>query len=73
MGNAPFPYDSKYPILLFKDHYFVKLLVLDAHEKFGHNFFNDTITELRSEYYIPNFVTCRKYEEKSYKYPLKGN
>ena len=44
--------DTKYPILLPRDHYLTKLIVLGAHEKVYHNKVKDTLNELRSKFWI---------------------
>jgi len=80
MANSHLPDKTKFPILLTNEHYFSKLLVLQAHKDVGHNGASDTLTELRSEYFIPkgrSFVRktiypctiCRKTEGKCYRYP----
>ncbi len=47
------PFDSRYPILLSKDHPLTKLVILDAHEKRGHGTgIEHLLTELRSRFWI---------------------
>ena len=53
MGNSPLPESTKFPIVLYIRHYLVKLLVIDAHIKVGHNGASETLTEIRAEYFIP--------------------
>ena len=44
--------DTKYPILLPRDHYLTKLIVLGAHERVYHNKVKDILNELRSKFWI---------------------
>ena len=80
LGKAVIPYEAKYPILLCKEHYLSKLLIMDAHKKVGHNGVRETLNELRTFCYIPKvkqFIkkiiyqcsVCTKHEGKAYKYP----
>ena len=80
LGNAPVPYETKYPILLTKDSYLCELLIWDAHKSVGHNGIRETLNELRTKYWIPkirqsirkiihNCNICRRYEGQAYKYP----
>jgi len=52
IGNADLPCTTKYPILLSKEHYLATLIVLDAHNRVMHNGVKETLTEVRSKYYI---------------------
>ena len=80
MGKAPIPEQAKFPILLNTEHYFVKLMVLEAHKNVGHMGTSDTLAEIRSRFFIPkgrSFVRrilfacglCKKHEGKCYPYP----
>ena len=47
------PYDTKYPILLPKNHHLTRLVVLDAHETLGHGSgIEHTLTQLRGRFWI---------------------
>ena len=47
------PYDTKYPILLPKNHHLTRLVVLDAHETLGHGSgIEHTLTQLRVRFWI---------------------
>ncbi|CAB4042936.1 PREDICTED: uncharacterized protein LOC107336482, partial [Paramuricea clavata] len=46
------PYDKKFPILLPSDHYFTRLVVLRSHEQVMHNGDRETLTQVRSKYWI---------------------
>ena len=61
------------PIILDKTHYLTRLIVTDAHLRVIHNGVKETLTELRSEYWlvkgrqfirklIHNCVVCKKHE-----------
>ena len=80
LGNANLPEDTKYPILLPRDHYLTRLIVEDCHRKVKHGGTKDTLTELRAEYWIPkgrqlvrkiifNCTTCRRAQGKPYRLP----
>jgi len=47
INNSSLPLNSKQPILLPHDHPYIKLLVLDAHQRVKHNGTNDTLAVLR--------------------------
>ena len=80
MGNSPLPESAKFPVIVCKEHVFIDLLIIDAHKKVGHNGVSETLTELRTEYFIPKgrshirkllhrCTICKKLEGKSYTYP----
>ena len=52
LQNAPLPYSTKYPVLLPRFHHFTALIISKAHDTVKHNGVNETLTELRSEYWI---------------------
>ena len=78
--NSLLPYSIKCPVLLLKKHYFTRLVILDCHEKAFHNKVNETLTQLRSEYWVVKgrqavkegvgkCVMCKKLEGKFYSTP----
>ena len=77
MGNSDFPYNTKHPIILPKDHLFTGLVVRRAHHHVVHSGVKDTLTEIRSRFWIPQgralvrsiiqCVICRRYAASSYK------
>ena len=78
--NADIPYAMKYPILLPRDHSFTRLVVEDAHRRVLHNGVRDTLTEIRSRFWIERArslvrallhrcVKCQRYEGPSYPVP----
>lgn len=78
--NAAVPYSTKHPILLHKDHHLSVLLVRSAHNRVIHNGVKETLTELRSRFWIVkgrNFIkkvihqclVCRRHEGKPYRAP----
>uniref|UniRef100_A0A1X7VS76 Integrase zinc-binding domain-containing protein n=1 Tax=Amphimedon queenslandica TaxID=400682 RepID=A0A1X7VS76_AMPQE len=80
IGNAGLSYDVLHPILLPKGHWFTLLVVRRAHQRVGHSGVKDTLTEVRSRYWIPQgrsfvrqyirrCVVCRRYNASSYKSP----
>ena len=77
IGNAPCPYETKYPAILAKGDPFTNLVIWASHNKVMHNGVNDTLTELRSRYWITQgrqvvkkeirkCVTCKKIEGLKY-------
>ena len=77
MSNSDLPLSAQNPILLDKRHYLTVLIVLDAHRRVLHNGVRETLTELRSSYWVVRgrqFVrkmihcclVCRRLEGKAY-------
>ena len=50
--NSLLSYSTKCPVLLSKKLYFTRRVILDCHEKLFHNKVNETLTQLRSEYWV---------------------
>ena len=80
LSNAELPYSTKFPILLPKSHHFTSLIILRAHERVLHNGVKETLTELRSKYWIirgrstvrtivRQCIICRKAEGRPYLAP----
>ena len=78
--NADLPYSTKFPILLPNYHHFTRLVVLRAHERVFHNGVKETLTEVRSQYWITNgraviqkmvhdCSTCQRLEALAYRAP----
>ena len=80
--NSLLSYSTKCPVLLPKKHYFTRLIILDCHEKVFYNKVNETLTQLRSEYWVVKgrqavkevvgscvYVICKKLEGKCYSTP----
>ena len=81
LQNAELSFDTRHPIILPKDHPFTLLIVRRAHERVVHSGTKDTLTEIRSRYWIPQgrslvqqfihkCVLCRRFGASSYKAPL---
>ena len=75
LANAAIPYTTKHPILLSRDHPLTILITRRAHERVFHDGVKETLTELRTQYWIikgRSFVrkilhrctVCRKFEGK---------
>ena len=73
LQNADISYSAKYPILLPRNHHFTTLVVWDAHSRVCHNGVKETLTEIRSRYWIVKgrslvratlhkCTICRKFE-----------
>lgn len=80
ISNADVPYATKHPILVPKSHHLTSLIVLRAHERVLHDGTRETLTEVRSRYWIVqdrsvvkmvvrNCTLCRKFEGKPYLAP----
>ena len=68
--------------MLLREHRFTELVVIYSHELILHNGLRETLSRLRSEYWVVkaqnfikkvlrNCIICRKHEGQSYKYPPK--
>ena len=80
LANANLPYATKNPILPWKTHRLSQLFVWDFHKKLKHSGERQTLTELRSYYWITNgksfvksilyrCVVCRGLNIRPYSYP----
>uniref|UniRef100_A0A1X7UEA9 DUF5641 domain-containing protein n=1 Tax=Amphimedon queenslandica TaxID=400682 RepID=A0A1X7UEA9_AMPQE len=52
LTNANLPFETKHPILLPGRGHFAELIIRRAHEKVFHNGVKDTLTELRSRFWV---------------------
>ena len=52
LQNAEIPYATKYPIILPRSHPFTALIVQDSHRRVCHNGVKETLTELRSRFWV---------------------
>ena len=73
LHHANVPFISKHPLLLDKKHHLAFLIVSEAHRRVQHNGVKETLTEVRSKYWIVGgrsvvrlhihkCVTCRRFE-----------
>ena len=80
LENSDLENDSKFPIILPKNHRFTDLVILQCHEQVHHSKVRSTLAELRSIYWvtqgrqyvkklIKNCFICKKLEGKSYNAP----
>ena len=80
LSHAELPYTTKHPILLDSVHKFTALVIKDCHKRVMHNGVKDTLTELRSKFWLVrgrqtvkkllhDCVTCQRYEGKAFKPP----
>lgn len=80
LSNADIPYSAKHPALLHKSHYLTLLIIRDAHERVRHNGVKETLTEIRSRYWIVRgrqlvrqvlhkCILCHRFESQPYKTP----
>ena len=77
LANADIPFQEKHPVLLPRNHHLASLIVREAHERVFHNGVKDTLTEVRSRFWIlkgralirkmvHQCINCKKSEGKSY-------
>ena len=52
LGKANGPLMTKHPIILNKSHHFTTLIIRECHSKVMHNGVKETLTELRSQYWL---------------------
>ena len=52
LDNAPLPYDSKYPMTLTSNHEFTHLVIQLCHRTVMHNGVQETLTQVRSRFWI---------------------
>ena len=80
IDKAQVPYCTRYPALLDKEHCFTRLVVENAHKRILHNGVKETLTEIRSKFWIArgrqfvrqvllNCTVCHKTECKPYPVP----
>ena len=80
LENAPLPFETKHPILLSRESEFTRLLISNAHEIVKHNGVRETLSQLRTQYwvvqgrqtvrkYLSKCTTCRRFEGKGYEIP----
>ena len=52
-SNVEVPFSVKYPVLMPRNHHLTMLIVKDAHGRVHHNGVRETLTEIRSKFWIP--------------------
>ena len=73
LQNTDISYSAKHPVLLPRSHPFTALIVCDAHHRVFHNGVKETLTEVRSKYWIVKgrsltraiirrCTTCKRFE-----------
>lgn len=84
LENSALPYEMKYPALLPAKSHMTSLIVRECHERVMHRGIKDTLTELRSRYWLPkgrqvvkrqlrNCVLCSKIQGKPFSSPAVPN
>ena len=84
LKNAKIPFDTKAPVMLDRNQKLADLLVLYYHLKVLHRGVKQTLTELRSKYWITSgrsfvkkiinpCVVCKKLNARPYYYPEKSD
>ena len=80
LSHADLPYSVKHPILLDANHGFTMLVVRSCHESVMHDGVKETLTELRSKFwlvrgrqvvkkFLHGCVICRRHEGRPYRAP----
>ena len=80
LSNATLPYSTKHPVLLPRKHPITSLIVWDSHKRVQHNGVKETLTEIRTKYWIirarslvrsiiNRCVVCRRFEGAAYRGP----
>ena len=83
LSKSSLDYEAKYPILLPRESYFTKLLILQCHEDVMHNGVKETLAQLRSRFWVVRgrqavkklirpCGTCRRIQGHSYGEPIKA-
>jgi hypothetical protein len=78
--HSDFPYATRHPILLPRKHYYTLLCIKEAHQRVCHNGVKETLTELRTKYWVAkgrmsvqNVISkcnlCRRYGGLTYRVP----
>ena len=73
LQNADLPFSAKHPVLLDRKHHLTQLIINEAHQGVQHNGVKETLTEVRSKYWIVGgrslvrshihqCVICRQFE-----------
>ena len=52
LENTQLPLESKFPILLTREHWYTRLVIRKAHKRVLHNGVRETLTEVRSKFWI---------------------
>ena len=84
LENSALPYEMKHPALLPAKGHLTSLIVRECHERVMHRGIKDTLTELRSRYWLPkgrqvvkrqlrNCVLCSKLQGKPFSPPAAPN
>ena len=74
------PFDARYPIFLPSDNHLTALIIEECHRKVLHNGVKETLTELRSRFWVPRgrqvvgrviarCSVCKKFEGQHYSVP----
>ena len=78
--NSDFPYATRHPIILPRDHHYTLLVIKDAHKRILHNGVKETLNEVGTKYWvvkgrisvkrvIAKCNLCRRYGGLSYRTP----
>ena len=58
LKNSRLPYAVQFPLILPTNHYLTTLLIRQAHERVCHNGVKETLTQLRSRYWVIKGRSC---------------
>ena len=80
IDNAPLPFETRFPVILPREGHFTDLILAQCHKDVRHNGVNETLTELRSRYWIvrgrqrvkrflSKCVRCKRIQGRNYNIP----
>ena len=80
LHNAPLPYTARFPAILPRKHHFTILMIRKSHNNVMHNGVKETLTDLRSRFWvvkgrqtvrkvISSCATCKKLDGRPYNAP----
>ena len=78
--KASLSFESKHPVIIPKGHHITELIIKDSYNKVYQNGVKETLTQVRSQYWITRgqqavkkiieaYITCKKLEGVSYRSP----
>ena len=80
LHKASLSFECKHPAMILKDHHITELIIKNSHNKAYHNGIKETLTQVKSQYWITRgqqavkkiigvCITCKRLERISYRSP----
>ena len=80
LGNAVLPFDARFPLFLPSSNHLTALIIEECHRKVLHNGVKETLTKLRSRFWVPRgrqvirrviarCSVCERFEGQHYSVP----